>query len=182
MFWAGKNKNFLRRLRQAVVGDDGNATIEFVIMFPAIMTIFLSAFEVSIYLTRSVMLDRALDLNVRTLRLGTLEPSTADELKRRVCTDALIFDDCMNAMMIELTEVRTDIWSLPSTDVACVDRTEEIQPVVSFNVGAASDVMIVRACAVLDPFFGTTSLVMDLPIDVSGGYQIIAASTFVNEP
>lgn len=182
MFGAGKNNKILRWMRQAVFGDGGNATIEFVILFPAIMTIFLSAFEVSIYLTRSVMLDRAVDLNVRALRLGTLEPATADELKRRVCRDAMIFSNCMDAMMIELTEVRTDTWTLPSEDVACVDRSKEIQPKVGFTVGAGSDVMIVRACAVLDPFFGSTALVMDMPLDVSGGYQIISASTFVNEP
>lgn len=181
MFGAGKN-NILRRLRQAVAGDDGNATIEFVILFPAIMTLFLSAFEVSIYLTRSVMLDRAVDLNVRTLRLGQLDPATPEELKRRVCEDALIFDNCLDALMIELTKVETDTWSLPQTNVTCVDRSAEIQPMVNFSVGAASDVMIVRACAVLDPFFGTTSIVMDLPLDMTGGYQLIAASTFVNEP
>ncbi len=175
-------KNTFRRLRQAVAGDDGNATIEFVILFPAIMTIFLSAFEVSIYLTRSVMLDRAVDLNVRALRLGSLEPSTPDELKRRVCEDSLIFDNCMASVMIELTKVPTDTWTLPAGNVNCVNRDEDIQPVVGFTLGGVNDVMIVRACAVLDPFFGSTPLVMDLPLDVSGGYQIIAASTFVNEP
>lgn len=181
MFRAGKN-NVFRRLKRAVIGTDGNATIEFVILFPAIMTLFLSSFEVSIYLTRSVMLDRAVDLSVRTLRLGNLEPATPEELKKRVCEDAIIFDDCMNALVIELTKVETDTWDLPQTNVSCVDRSEDIQPKVNFSVGSASDVMIVRACAVLDPFFGTTSIVMDLPLDLSGGYQIIAASTFVNEP
>lgn len=181
---AGKKNNVFRRLRQAVTREDGSATIEFVILFPAIMTIFLSAFEVSIFLTRSVMLDRAIDLNVRTLRLGKLDPQTHSELKRRVCDDALIFDDCMDSMKIELTKVPMDTWALPAGNVTCVDRTEEIEPVLddSVDVGLANEVMIVRACAVLDPFFGTTPLVMDLPLDISGGYHIIAASTYVNEP
>lgn len=179
---AGRIKGIFRRLRQAATKEAGNATIEFVILFPAIMTIFLSAFEVSIYLTRSVMLDRAVDLSVRTLRLGDLDPQTPEELKRRVCEDTLIFSNCMNAMMIELTRVPTDTWTLPADNVTCVNRNEEIQPVVEFSPGNMNDVMIVRACAVLDPFFGTTPLVMDMPLDISGGYQIVAASTFVNEP
>lgn len=181
---AGKIDSIVKWLRRTSAREDGNATIEFVILFPAIMTIFLSAFEVSIYLTRSVMLDRAVDLSVRTLRLGKLDPQTHAELKRRVCEDALIFANCMSTMKLELTPVPTDTWTLPMGNVACVDRTEEIEPVVddTVAVGAANEVMIVRACAVLDPFFGTTPLVMDLPLDISGGYHIIAASTYVNEP
>lgn len=181
MLWAGA-RNIYRRLRQAAAKDDGNATIEFIILFPAIMTIFLSAFEVSIYLTRSVLLDRAVDLNVRTLRLGALDPATDEELKRRVCDDALIFDDCMNSMMLELTRISTATWALPATNVSCVQRDEDIQPAVEFDIGGVNDVMLVRACAVLDPFFGSTPLVMKLPLDASGGVQLIAASTFVNEP
>lgn len=180
MFRAGKRA--IKRLARALRRDDGSATIEFVILFPAIMTLFLSAFEVSIYLTRAVLLDRALDLNVRTLRLGTLQPATQEELKRRVCNDALIFKDCMNVVSIELTPISTATWTMPSTSVTCVDRDAAIQPVVAFSLGAVNDVMLVRACAVVDPFFGTTPLVMDLPLDPSGGYVVAAVSTFVNEP
>jgi len=180
MFGAGKK--LIKRLKRAVLSDDGTATIEFVILFPAIMTIFLSSFEVSIYLTRTVLLDRALDLNVRLLRLGTLEPATSQELKTRVCNDALIFSDCPNAIMIELTEISTSSWNLPNPSMTCVSREEEIQPVVEFAFGTENDLMLVRACTVLDPFFGTTPLVMDLPLDSSGGYVVAAASTFVNEP
>ena len=180
MFGAGKK--LIRRLKAAAFGEDGTATIEFVILFPAIMTIFLSSFEMSIYLTRSVLLDRALDLNVRLLRLGTLDPMTQEELQRRVCNDALIFSDCPNAIMIELTEISTASWNLPAAQMTCVNRDEEIQPVVAFDFGGLNDLMLVRACTVLDPFFGTTPLVMDLPLDPSGGYTVAAASTFVNEP
>ncbi|MCB1336727.1 MAG: pilus assembly protein [Maritimibacter sp.] len=175
---------FIKRIARAALGEDGSATVEFVIIFPAIMTIFLSSFEVSIYLTRAVLLDRALDLNVRLLRLGAMEPSTPEELKRRVCDDALIFDDCMSAMMIELTTVSTSDWTLPNAQITCVDRgeDEDMQPAVTFNKGTVNDLMLVRACTILDPFFGTTPLVMQLPVDDTGGYAVAAASTFVNEP
>ncbi|MEZ5796378.1 MAG: hypothetical protein R3D63_02055 [Paracoccaceae bacterium] len=42
--------------------------------------------------------------------------------------------------------------------------------------------MIVRVCAVQDPFFPTTGLGLQLKADAEGGYQLIAASVFVNEP
>jgi hypothetical protein len=179
MFGAGKQ--LIQRLKQAVVGDDGTATIEFVILFPAIMTIFLSSFEVSIYLTRAVLLDRALDLNVRLLRLGTLDPMTQEELQRRVCNDALIFKDCPTSIMIELTEIPTTTWDLPDPQMTCVSRDAEIDP-PTFATGGLNDLMLVRACTLLDPFFGTTPLVMGMPLDPSGSYLVAAASTFVNEP
>ncbi|GGD40977.1 TadE/TadG family type IV pilus assembly protein [Sinisalibacter lacisalsi] len=172
----------MKSLKKAFKREDGSATIEFVILFPAILTLFFSAFEVSIYLTRSVMLERAVDLNVRLLRLGTLEPATQDELKRRICEDTLIFRDCPNAIMVELREISTDSWQMPDTGLVCVDREEEVQPAVTFNFGRRNEVMLVRACAVLNPFFGTTPFVMDLPRDPSGGHMITAVSTFVNEP
>ena len=158
------------------------ASIEFVILFPAMMTIFLSSFEVSIYLLRATMLERALDINVRALRLGQLDPATPEQLKKQVCNDTLIFKDCPNAIAIELTTVDTNTWNLPPEQMVCVDRDEPIAPAVNVNFGQVNDLMVVRACAVLDPFFGTTPLVMDLPLDPSGGYVVAAASTFVNEP
>lgn len=171
-----------RHARRFLREESGTATIEFVLLFPAIMWLFFTAVEVGVHLTRAVMLERALDLNVRALRLGTLEPATHDELKRRVCEDTLILNDCPNAVIIELTPISRNNWSLPSGAATCVDRTEEIEPVIEFNLGAENEIMLVRACAVLDPFFGASKLVMKLPQDASGGVVIAAASTFVNEP
>ncbi|SMH54911.1 TadE/TadG family type IV pilus assembly protein [Maritimibacter sp. HL-12] len=172
----------MKSLKKAFTREDGSATIEFVILFPAIMTLFLSAFEVGIYLTRSVMLDRAVDLNVRLLRLGALEPATQEELKRRICDDALIFRGCPDAILVELREISTEDWQLPEANIACVDRDAEVQPSVDFNFGRRNEVMLVRACAVLDPFFGSTPFVMELPQDATGAHMITAMSTFVNEP
>lgn len=193
MFGAGRKP--IKRLKGAAFGDDGSATIEFVILFPLIMFIFLSSFEVSIYLTRAVLLDRALDLNVRLLRLGSLDipgwdpadgqPTSEQyqtEFKRRVCEDSLIFKDCPNAISVELTRISTTAWTLPTGRMTCVDRAEEVQPAVEFTFGGQNDLMLVRACTVLDPFFGTTPYVMELPLDHTGGYIVAAASTFVNEP
>ncbi len=176
------NTGFITRWRKHLKNENGSATIEFVILFPVIMFLFLSAFEVAFFLTRTVLLDRAVDINVRSLRLGTMSPMTPDELKRRICNDALIFPDCMNAMMVELVPISTDTWVFPNQQITCVERDAEIQPIVEFSPGTENEIMLVRACAVLDPFFATTPFVMELPVDASGGYAVAAASTFVNEP
>ena len=49
--------------------EDANATVEFVIVFPIVIMLFIAAFETSMLLTRQVMLERALDQSVRHLRL-----------------------------------------------------------------------------------------------------------------
>jgi Flp pilus assembly protein TadG len=162
--------------------EEGNATIEFVIFFPFFMMLFLSAFELGFYLFRSTLLERAVDVNVRTLRLGALVPTTSNELKRRICDDAMVIGDCFSAVSVELAPVSTTSWSLPSSSVDCVDRVNNIDPVLEFSPGGDNELMLVRVCAVVDPFFSSTTWVMDLPKDESGGYQLTAMSTFVNEP
>lgn len=175
-------RTIISRLKKAISRESGAVTVEFVILFPAVFLMFVSAFELSLYLARDVMLERALDVNVRLLRLGTLDPPTQDELQKRVCHDAIIFQDCPNSVRIELTRVSTNTWDLPTSNVTCVNREEEIQPELGFDLGNQNDLMIVRACAVLDPQFKTTPMALNLPREASGGYTLIATSTFVNEP
>ena len=175
-------KRVLGRLARGVRRDDGTATIEFVILFPFFFFKQKTAYEMSLYLARLTLLERAVDLNVRALRLGVLDPATSDELKARICDDALILPDCNNNIMIELTEVSTDTWNLPTAGVTCVDRDADIQPAVDFRFGRLNDLMMVRVCVVVEPFFGSTPYVMNLPKDATGGFALTAASTFVNEP
>ena len=175
-------KRVLGGLKRGARREDGTATIEFVLLFPAFMTLFLSAFEMSLYLARSSLLERAVDLNVRALRLGTLDPATSDELKARICDDAMILPGCDQNISIELTTVSTNTWNLPGNGIACVDRDQNIQPAVDFEFGRLNDLMMVRVCVVVEPFFGSTPYVMNLPKDPSGGFTLTAASTFVNEP
>ncbi|HBZ43085.1 MAG TPA: pilus assembly protein TadE [Maritimibacter sp.] len=172
-----------KKIWQALKREEGNATIEFVILFPAVMTLFLSSFEVSVMLLRSVLLEKSLDTTVRELRLGIMNPSTAAELKSTLCERAPILPECAQTMKVELVVVPTNTWTLPSGNIQCVDRDAGINPVTGVTFGQANDVMIVRACAKVDPFFSTTPWVMDLiPLDTSGQYAVVAASTFVNEP
>lgn len=172
-----------RGLKLAVRREDGTATIEFVILFPALMTLFLSSFEVSVLLLRSVMLDKALDTTVRELRLGWVADPTAAGLRKQLCDRTPIVPDCMNQMMIELQPISTETWTFPADMVSCIEKSADIQPSVETNFGTANDLMIVRACAKVDPFFAPSPYLLDLvPVDGSNQYAVVAASTFVNEP
>jgi Flp pilus assembly protein TadG len=66
-----------RRLRRLLAREDGTATVEFVVLFPVFMLVLVNAVEASVVMSRVAMLDRALDLAVRELRIGTAAPSEA---------------------------------------------------------------------------------------------------------
>lgn len=175
-------RGFWRRLLRRGRGEDGNSTIEFVIIFPVFMVLFVSAFEAGMLMVRQVMLDRATDISVRALRLGTWPDPDQDQLKRNVCNIAGILPDCMNNMLIELTPVSTQTWAPLPSNPTCVDKDANMQPVTTFNGGQQNQMMLVRVCALAKPIFPTTGLGMMLPRHDPDHYALVSTSAFVNEP
>lgn len=162
--------------------ENGNATIEFALLFPAFITLFLVVVETGLLLTRGVMLDRAVDMSMRDLRLGTLNPMTHDNLKDDICINSVIIPNCVDSLLLELRPISTTTWEPLSNDVTCVDRSEDIQPVLEFDPGQSNEMMLVRVCAVFDPFFPTTGLAAQMQLDATGAYALVATSAYVNEP
>lgn len=171
-------RRFLR-LRRA---EEGNATIEFVILFPIFMVLFLSAFEIGLLMVRQVMLDRATDIAVRALRIGEWDNPTHDNLKSFICDQALILPDCKENMLIELSPVSKTTWAPLPEGPTCVDKSAEIQPVVNFEVGIQHELMMVRVCALQKPLAPLTGLGLRLPRQDADHYALVSLSAFVNEP
>jgi hypothetical protein len=159
----------------------GNATMEFVVLFPFLLYMIFTIAEVGVLMTRTVMLDRGLDIAVRDLRLGLLPGATHDDIKTIICEGAFLLGECEDTVMLNL-EPLTDYATFVSTGGDCVDRTSEIEPTTTFTPGAESEIMFVRACLVVDPLFPGSGIGAMLPKDASGGYRIIAKSAFMNEP
>jgi TadE-like protein len=173
----------LKRINSFLRGSEaGNATVEFVILFPVFITLLISSFEVGLLLTRQVLLERGVDLAVRDLRLGLMVNPTPASLKTAVCAYASPLADCDSGVSIELRPISKATWSLPSGIVQCIDRNEEINPDLAFDTGTENELMLVRACLVIDPVFATSAIAAQMPKDASGGYQIYSSSIFVNEP
>lgn len=169
---------FSRMLRR----EDGAATLEFVLSVPILITIFMASFESGLLMTRSILLEQSVDMTMRELRLGHFPLPNAALLKKEICKRTVIFKDCEANIMIEMTRVSTSSWVLPKTNVACIDRSEDIQPVVALQIGQQNDVMLVRVCVVQDAMFPTTGIGLGLPKDGRGGYAVVAVSAFVTEP
>ncbi len=177
---------FVNRLKAAsgrlAREEDGTATIPFIIFLPFFLLLVMSSLEMGTLMLRHVMLERALDMSVRDLRLGNWKNPTHEEFKRVVCNRAGVIPDCMNVLLVELRPVSTDTWEPLASGPICVDRAEPIKPVTTFDSGAGDEMMLIRACSKFDPIFPTSGLGFQLPRDNTGAYALIAASAFVNEP
>ena len=162
--------------------DGAVATIPFIIFLPFFLLLVMSSLEMGTLMLRHVMLERALDLSVRDLRLGKWANPTHNDFKKVVCNRAGVIPNCMNVLLVELRPVSTETWEPLSNGPICVDRAEAIHPVTTFTAGAGDEMMLIRACAKFDPIFPTSGLGFRLPKDNTGAYALTAATAFVNEP
>ena len=162
--------------------EDGQATVEFALTLPILFIIFMASFESGLLMVRSIMLEQSVDMTMRELRLGHFPNPTADLLKQEICSRTVILSNCEEQIMIEMTRISTANWSTPTTAVTCVDRAEDIQPVVNLQIGQQNDVMLVRVCLAQDAMFPTTGIGLGLPLDAQGGYGMITSTAFVTEP
>ncbi|MCX7888702.1 MAG: pilus assembly protein [Rhodobacteraceae bacterium] len=179
----GRLMNIFRlRARRIAADEDGTSTIPFVIFLPFFMMLVISSVEMGIVMVRHVMLERALDMSVRGLRLGFWNPPTPLQLKQSVCRNAGLIPDCMNTLLIELRPVSKVTWQPLSSGPTCIDKAAPIQPVPTFTSGVGDEMMLVRACAKFYPMAPMTGLGFQLPKDSSGMYALVAATAFVNEP
>ncbi len=177
---------YTERLGRFRKQQDGNATIEFVILFPALMSLFLMGFEAGYYMVRNVMLERAVDISVRDVRLAMGGVPDFDALKQRICDEALILPDCVNSLQVEMQPVPAgpDGISEMRQPVRCIDKESNVDPAdgTTYNSGGSNQLMLLRVCALSQPLFPTTGIGVGMRADGQGNYAIVATSSFVNEP
>lgn len=164
--------------------QSGGGAIELVLVLPVMMGIFISATEAGLYMTRQIMLERAVDMTVRDLRLGKIPNPTHSKLKTSICANVSIIPDCSTAIRIDLVRVSTTTWDFPTTAVECVDRAQPIELSLEFNPGAQNELMLVRVCLLQDAIFPGADFARGIAYegDAAGGYALISTSAFVNEP
>tara|TARA_B110000503_G_C7106733_1_gene396235 strand:+ start:292 stop:828 length:537 start_codon:yes stop_codon:yes gene_type:complete len=170
---------FLRRFRRA---DDGNATVEFVLVFPVFMVLFISAFEAGLMMTRHVMLERGLDMAVREVRLNTGAAPTHDQFKTMICQGAGIIPNCMENLKLEMRPIDPRNWSNIPSVADCVNTDEPFQAPRNYQTGAPNQIMIVRACSLFLPIFPGTGLGFQMPRQSGDFYALVSMSAFVMEP
>lgn len=169
-------------LRRFFRGDGGSVTAEFVIMFPVFVFLFLSSVEFGIYSLRQSMLERALDITVRTVRINTGDDLSHDGLKDEICANVGMVPDCATTLRLEMISVDPRAWQGLPFGADCVDRAAAVSPVRNFSPGQANDLMLLRACVSFEPIFPSTGLGFYFKKNTAGDSYITARSAFVQEP
>ena len=171
-----------QKLRRFTDSETGSATIEFAITFPAMLLILLSGIELAFVNLRHSMLERAVDITVREIRLGTGSAPQHDAIKDMICTRAGFIENCRDNLRLEMIQLDPRNWADVPANADCTDKSEEVAPVRAFVNGLDNELMILRACAKIDPVFPTSGLGADLASGVDGQYALIATTAFVQEP
>lgn len=174
-------------LRRFLLEDTrGSAAAEFVIVFPLFMFFFLITFEAGWFMARELMFSRAVDIASRELRLGIDANMTHDKFKERICARTIVFPNCEDDLVVDLAPLDTLPANYLDTEANCRNRLdaedETLKPKIAFSTGAAAEIMLIRACIILDLMFPTTGLGGLKGKDNQGGVYITSYSAFMNEP
>ena len=177
MMWPLKKR--LRRFRS---DEDGNATVEFAIVFPAFMFLVVAGVEIGMVTLNHVMLERAVDLTVRDIRLGTGNAFQHDQIKTTICNRAQFIDDCEDNLRLEMIPQDPRAGLTIPDEPDCTDRTEEARPVREFKNGQSNQLMVLRACVKITPMIPTSGIGKKLSNNPEGQYALTATTAFVQEP
>lgn len=175
-------KTMMKRAGSFLRQETGNASIEFALTFPVVMGIFLMSAEMGLIQMEQAMLERAMDVAVRDLRLGKPEYRDPEVLRAAVCDQTLLIPDCMENLQLEMGPVDPREFAYWHGGASCVDRTQTSNPVINYTAGANNEMMLIRFCVLHDPIFPAVGLGKILPDSVNGGYKMTASTFFVNEP
>ncbi|WP_322866546.1 TadE family protein [Aquicoccus sp. G2-2] len=174
--------NLRAAARRFLSREEATATVEFAIIFPFYVTLFLSSVEMGMIQFRHSMLERGLDMAVRDVRLGTGTNPTQDNIKDSICHYAGVLPDCAANLRLEMVLVDPRNYTSPPANADCVDHSEDPKPVRNFIHGGSNQMMMLRACYVFSPIFPTAGLGQQLNKDGAGNAAMTATSAFVQEP
>jgi len=174
-------KNLFKFWRRAK-SEDGNATVEFVLVVPVFLLLFVSIFELGMATIRLTVLEHGLDTAMRDVRLGTSQTFTREEIRDRVCSNAGMLKDCHDNLLLEMVVIDRNTFALPPVRATCINRNEAALPITDFSNGGPSDLMFIRACYVIDPLYPSLGLGAMLKTDEAGNMQLVASSIFAQEP
>jgi hypothetical protein len=175
-----------RRLARLAGREDGSATIEFVILFPIFMVLFVSSFELGTIMLRQTMLDRSIDMTVRQIRIGAVGDVDHDTIKEMICDRTIFLTNCDTELKLEMQLVDPRGWVTMDQDIDCIDQEDYGIPPRRFDAGADNQMMILRACHLFQPFvssFGLGEVLGEmLPRESGDSYRLVATASFVVEP
>lgn len=173
----------LNRLRK---DEDAVSTVETVVMLPFILVLCSYTMDLGMLLTRNVMLERAVDVGTRDIRLGLMAVDDYDGLRKRICDEAIIIPECESRLKMQLNAMSPYLWEDPGKVPDCESlKTVTVTEPREFDAATRNQMVFFRACAVLEPVMPGWGLSDSLLSSSDGGtnrfYQVVATTTFTKE-
>lgn len=186
-------RGFLDHLARFRDDEGGNATIEFALFVPFFFVFFVSAFEMGMLMIRQTMLDRGVDLTVRMVRLNQIVDAagndvvTRENLRRSICFfSGGLVPRCDENLRIEMIRADPHDWAATAGRAmaggACVDVDEPARVDGVFDAVAENELVIIRVCALIQPFFVDAGLGAQMVRRSGDNYAVFSMSAFVVEP
>ncbi|MCC5966011.1 MAG: pilus assembly protein [Natronohydrobacter sp.] len=173
---------FLQTLSRRWRAEDGAVTVEFVVVFPFVLSILLMAIDAGVTQLRQTFLNRSVDIVMRDVRLGRQNQS--DSIKELICNRTSMLRNCIENITVEMRPVDTINFTGLDEPIRCINRELELIPQVDFDTGVPGEqeLMLVKVCVVADPFIRITGFISQLPINADGDYVLVSTNIFVKEP
>lgn len=162
--------------------QDGTTTVEFAIIFPMMFSIFLLAIDSGITMIRQGMLDRAVDLAIRQVRIGAIPNNGSATLSQMICDNSVLLRNCQSNIAVEMRRIQPTNTAPLTEPFQCIRAEEPLTPALNFTTGGTHDLMIARICVSANPLIRMTGYLSSLPVNPEGLYQLTARAVFVNEP
>ena len=171
-------KNVFKKFRRFRRDEGGYSSAEFVIVATTFLTGFFWIFETGLIMTKQMMLERAVDMTVRQMRLASSPVFTHDKIRDDICELAMIIDNCKQDLLLEMDVVDLDVGF--TKDVKCRNKEHDVTPVTVWTPGLRSEIVYMRACAIIDPMMPNGIALF--PGVTAAGIPLFADTAFVNEP
>ena len=175
----GRLAKAFRRFRKC---EDGSAVVPFALWTPVMIGIALSTVEVGAMTLRHTQLERALDLTVRDVKLGTGQVYTHAQLKQMICDRTTILGDCSDMLHLEMVGLDMRDWTDPPARVECTDVALDVTPQRNFEFGQEHETMFLRACYKYKPITPVSRIGSPVKTDANGYTGVVSTATFVHEP
>ena len=170
--------NFMRKIRRFRRDEGGYSSAEFVVVATSFLTGFFWVFETGLIMTKQMMLERAVDITVRELRLYNNPLYTHDYIKQQICDIALVFKDCETRLLLAMEPV--DLATGYTKEFSCYDKKNDVTPVTTWNPGLRQEIVYMRACIIVDPLMPHGIALF--PNVSDQGVPLVADTAFANEP
>ena len=160
----------------------GASAVEFAMVAPLFFAIMFSCFEAGWIMVQETMLDRAVDLVVREIRIApdglNFDQAT---IRSKICKKTIVIQNCENSLLVEMIPINKSS-DFPNDSARCVNRETKVNPIFRYTPGGRSQVVFMRACVIVDLITPLMGLALALPKDSSGGFALVSSTAFMNEP